>query len=89
MKTITDVKILGMNLKRWSYKDCEADFGVGEDFATLYEITSKTKCKGYATKVLTEAKQRYESEGKKFGGTIALNDVMKHIYKKLNIEEYA
>lgn len=85
------VKVLGMELERWTYngyKGCVADFGVGEDFATLYTIESKIKCKGYATLVLIETKKYYEDQGKKFGGTVALNDVMKHIYKKLNIEEY-
>ena len=85
---VQDVVVMGMPLTRWTYKGCEADFGVGEDFATLFVIESKEKRKGYATLVLSVAKSFYEAKGKKFGGTVALNDVMRHIYRKLKIEEY-
>lgn len=85
---VQTVDVIGMPLVRWSYKGCEVDFGVGEDFATIYSVESKDQGKGYATKLLGVAKAYYEKCGKKFGGTIALNDTMAHIYKKLNIEEY-
>lgn len=85
---VQDVNVMGMPLVRWSYKGCEVDFGIGEDFATIYSVESKDKGKGYATKLLGVAKAFYEHNGKKFGGTVALNDTMAHIYKKLNIEEY-
>jgi hypothetical protein len=89
---VTKVNSMGMVLDRWSYKGCVADFGVGEEdghtFATLYHIESETKRKGYATSILATAKKYYEEQGKKFGGSVALNDGMRRIYKKLNIEEY-
>lgn len=85
---VQTVDVIGMPLVRWSYKGCEVDFGVGEDFATIYSVESKDQGKGYATKLLGIAKAYYEQCGKKFGGTVALNDTMAHIYKKLNIEEY-
>ena len=84
-----EVEVNGIDLKRWIYKGCKAEFGVGDDFATLYHILSDDKGKGHATYLLKEAKEYYELLGKKFGGSPALNEVMKHIYKKLNIEEYA
>jgi len=82
------VNIMGMELEEWIHKSCIADFGVGNDWATLYNIESKEKNKGHATELLIEAKKYYENEGKIFGGNVALNDVMKNIYKKLNITEY-
>jgi hypothetical protein len=85
---VQDVNVMGCNLVRWSYKGCEVDFGIGDDWATIYSVESKDKGKGYATKLLGVAKAFYEQSGKKFGGTVALNDTMSHIYKKLNIEEY-
>jgi hypothetical protein len=86
------VRQMGMELERWSYKGCVADFGLGEEdghtYATLFVIESETKRKGYATSILAQAKKHYEDQGRKFGGTVALNDGMRRIYKKLNIEEY-
>jgi len=79
-----------MELDKWTNGDCEAEFGTGKDFATLYRIETKLEArnKGLATALLTEAKRVYESEGKKFGSTIFLSAPMAHIGKKLNIEEY-
>ncbi len=85
---VKNVNLLGMCLVRWTYEGCEANFGIGDDFATLYSIESKVKGKGYATFVLSEAKKYYEDKGKSFGGTVALNDTMRHIYNKLEIKEY-
>lgn len=85
---VQTVNVMGMPLIRWSFKGCKADFGVGDDFATLYNIVSKDKGKGHASFVLQIAKSYYEKNGKRFGGTVALNDTMSHIYKKLNIHEY-
>lgn len=80
------VMILGMPLHRWNVNSCEAEFGVGDTWATLYSIRSGIEGKGHAMKLLVEAKAYYEKQGKIFGGTVALNPAMKHIYKKLKIK---
>jgi hypothetical protein len=82
------INVMGMDLERWEYKSCTADFGLGDDFATLYTIQSLEEGKGHATYLLTKAKIYYEGLGLKFGRTVALNPTMKSIYKKLNIQEY-
>lgn len=79
---------LGMELEEWTNKSCRAEFGIGKDWATLYYIESQEKRKGHATDLLLEAKQHYESQGKRFGGSVALNPEMSNLYKKLNIKEY-
>ncbi len=76
-------------LMQWKYKSCTANFGVGDTWATLYDIRSLEEGKGHATYLLTEAKKHYEAQGKAFGGTVALNDGVSRIYKKLGIKEYA
>lgn len=86
--TIKKVEIMGMELEEWSYKSCVAHFGVEATWSTLYKIVSSVKNQGQATLLLTVAKKYYEKRGKKFGGTVALNPVMRYIYKKLNIKEY-
>jgi len=83
------VNIMGMELEEWINESCIAHFGMGDDWATLYTIESKEKNKGHATELLIEAKKYYENLSKKFGGSVALNDIMKHIYQKLNILEYS
>ena len=75
-----------MELDEWQYESCTAHFANGSDWATLYYIESLTKRKGHATKLLEEAKKYYK--GKRIGGTVALNPIMRHIYKKLKIKEY-
>ena len=82
------VNIMGMTLDRWTHKSCVADFGISDDWATLYYIQSEEQGKGHATELLTEAKKHYGGLGKKFGGSVALNDKMARIYKKLGITEY-
>ncbi len=79
---------MGMELDQWVNKSCMANFGVGDDWATLYNIESKEQGKGHATELLIEAKKYYEGLGKKFGGSIALNDRMRKIYQELGIKEY-
>ena len=37
---------MGMELERWTNKSCVADFGVGNNWATLYSIESKEQGKG-------------------------------------------
>lgn len=82
------VHVFGMELERWEHESCIADFGVGPDWATLYDIQSRQPGQGHATALLTEAKSFYESAGKTFGGSVALNDRMREIYHRLGIEEY-
>ena len=82
------VKVMGMELERWTYMSCSADFGVGNNWATLYLIESSDRNKGHATYLLREAKNHYEKLGKTFGGTVALNPIMESIYLKLGIKEY-
>ena len=82
------VNVLGMELERWTNKSCVADFGVGDNWATLYSIKSNEEGKGHATELLVEAKKYYEGQGKKFGGDVALNNRMKKIYQELGIKEY-
>jgi len=78
-----------MELEEWTHKSCVADFALGEDWATLYDIESTEEGQGHATELLTEAKRFYEAQGKTFGGSVALNATMQHIYRKLGITEYA
>lgn len=80
--------IMGMELEVWRNKSCYANFGVGDNWATLYLIESQEEGKGHATELLIEAKKYYERLGKKFGGDVALNERMANLYKKLGIEEY-
>ena len=84
----TKINVLGMELDRWIVDSCEAEFGVGDTWATLYGIQSGIEGKGHATKLLVAARTYYEGQGKRFGGSVALNPTMKHIYKKLKIKEY-
>ena len=81
------VNILGMELEQWTNGGCRAEFGVGDNWATLYSIKSNNPGKGEATNLLIEAKRYYEKLGKEFGGSVALNDKMKRIYQKLKIKE--
>jgi hypothetical protein len=38
-----------MELDEWTYKSCKAEFGVGDDWATLCYIASKKEEQGHAT----------------------------------------
>ena len=80
--------ILGMELEEWTNKSCIAHFGVGVNWATLYEISSQQKRQGHATELLKEAKKYYEKLNKVVGGSVALNSVMGNLYKKLGYKEY-
>lgn len=82
------VNHMGMSLERWIHKSCVADIGTGEDWATIYSITSNEKSKGHGAELLLEMKRYYEAEGKKFGSSVALSGAMKHLLEKLSIEEY-
>jgi hypothetical protein len=81
--------VMGMELDAWKHKSCSAEFGMGNDWATLYSIRSRLPGKGHATELLAEAKRFYEEQGKRFGGTVALNSRMAKIYKRLAIKEYS
>ena len=83
------VNILGMYLDEWKVDSCIAHFGIGDNWATLYDIESESPNNGHATTLLAEAKCFYEKSGKKVGGSVALNPAMKKIYKKLGYIEYA
>lgn len=83
---VKDVEILGMKLEEITHHDCVAHFAVGDTWASLFDIESKTKGKGYATGLLRWAKRRYEKCGKKVYGSVPLNSTMKHIYDKLGYD---
>lgn len=83
-------KIIGAAgpLTIWKYKSCEAEVGAGEDWATVYLIQSKEEGKGHATNLLLAMKKYYEGKSMTFGGSIALNERMRQLYKKCLITEY-
>jgi len=80
--------ILGMPLDEWKHKSCTAHFSVFPDEATLYDIVSKEPNKGHAFELLSFAKEYYEKRDKKVMGTVALNEKMSRLYKKIGIGEY-
>ncbi len=86
------VKILGMSLHEWEYKGCIAHFGIGEDWATLYDIESKNKGKGYATKLLKEARKYHILPIKDTKPEIKMQQLLKELnidfvtHKYMNIE---
>ena len=82
------VNVLGMELDEWEFASCVAHFGVGSDWATLFDITSLIEGRGHATTLLREAKAYYEAQKKKVGGTVALNPIMRKIYQELKIHEF-
>ena len=82
------VNVMGMDMEEWTHKSCVVEVAEGDDWATIYGVISKERGKGHATELLTEMKKYYTSQGKRFGGTVALNKAMKHIYEKLGITEY-
>ena len=40
------------------------------------------------SELLRIAKEYYEKQGKKVGGTVALNMIMRKLYQKIGIKEY-
>ena len=62
----------------WKYRSCEAEIGIGKDWATVYVIVSEEPSKGHATTLLLAMKEYYENKGLTFGGSIALNERMKN-----------
>ena len=86
--TMRVVDVMGMPMEVWSYESCMAEIASVDDWATVYGIHSATPSKGHATELLKAAKEHYESQGKRFGGSVALNDRMRKIYQRLGIVEY-
>ncbi len=79
---------MGMDLDERNHKSCTATIGLGEDWATVYSITSVEKRKGHATELLTEMKLFYEKQNKDFASSVALSNEMKSLLQKLEIKEY-
>ena len=86
--TLKKINVMGMDLDEWKWRSCTAQFGVGDDWATLYHIKSKEEGKGHATELLVRARVYYERKGLRFGGSVALSPAMSRIYRKLKIKEY-
>ena len=82
-----NIELLGMEMEQCRYRSCTAEFCVGKDWATLASIESKEPGKGHATRLLRAAKEHYENQGKRFGGSVALNERMRAIYRRLGIAE--
>jgi len=89
-KTYEPIKVneLGMELDKWKYKSCSAYCGVGEDWATVYDIESLEESRGHATKLILIMKKYYQDKGLKFGGSVALNNRMRRIYQRCDVKEY-
>lgn len=62
----------------------------GRKWATIYEVVCEPifRNQGRTQAILSVLKRKYEADQYVFGGTVALNPTMAHIYKKLNIKEY-
>lgn len=82
------VDSVGMLLDNWTHKSCDAMVGVGEDWATIYVISSDEKGKGHASDLLIAMKDHYENQGKAFASSVALNSGMRRLLVKFNIKEY-
>lgn len=83
------INSMGMSLDEWKNKSCTAMIGTGNDWATIYMISSDDPGKGHATELLIEMKKYYEAQGKVFGSSVALNGRMRYLLQNLNIVEYA
>ncbi len=53
---LEQVTSMGMPLDNWTHKSCEAMIGTGDDWATIYMISSNEKGKGHASELLAEIK---------------------------------
>ncbi len=85
---LNQIESMGMVLDQWTHKSCISEIGIGNNWATIYMIKSKEKGKGHASELIIKMKDHYESKGKTFGSSVALNPIMKHLLNKLNITEY-
>ena len=82
--------IMGMELMCFEHRGCEvqiAEFPESSS-ATIYSVESKNPGQGIATETLTYLKGWYEGHGMTLYSSVALNDKMAHILKKLEILEY-
>ena len=82
------VNVLGMTQLEVVHKKCVAYFwfSIKEKWITLFYICSTNPWKWEAQELLNQIKKDFDWFN--IGGTVALNDTMRHIYKKLNIKEY-
>ena len=81
--------ILGMELMVYEHRGCEvkiAEFPESSS-ATIYLVESKNPGKGIATETLAYLKGYYEGHGMTLYSSVALNDRMAFILKKLKIKE--
>lgn len=85
---IEPVNMMGMEVDLCIFESCTAIVGTGDDWATIYSMESAARGKGHGTQLLTDMKKHYESQGKKFGSSVALSEVMARLLVKLNIPEY-
>jgi len=81
------VNILGMPLDEWHCGSCVAHCATGDGWATIYDIASAVESKGHATTLLLKMKTYYEERGYSFGGSVALNDRMRRLYRRCGIRE--
>ena len=79
---------MGMLVDEWTHRSCTAIIGTGKDWATIYMINSEDEGKGHATELLTYVKKYYKGNGQIFGSSVALNERMRSLLKRLNIVEY-
>lgn len=82
-----DIMQGGMPLKQFAWKSSQATVAEGDDWAAVYFIESTDRNKGHATELMKILKFIYETKGKTFGGTIALNPAMKRVYEKSGVYE--
>jgi len=85
---IKQAKIMGMELDHCTFESCTAAVGTGDDWATIYYMESIIRGQGHGTQLLTDMKKHYESQGKVFGSSVAVSEVMGKLLVKLNIPEY-
>ena len=82
------IESMGMSLTQATYKSCTANIGVGNNWATIYSISSSDEGKGHCQELCKYLKEFYTECDKVFGSTVALYPAMKHILEKLEITEY-
>ena len=85
---ITKDLSMGFVCDKCTHESCTAIVAIGDEWATIYSIESKTEDKGHASELLVEMKKHYEALGKEFGSTVALNKKMRYLLEKFQIKEY-
>jgi hypothetical protein len=82
--------VMGMELMVWEHRNCEVQISEfpEDSTATIYLVESKNPGQGIATEMLSYLKGWYEGQGMTLYSSVALNDRMKRILKKLDIPEY-